>query len=74
MRKKEKFVKSVVDKFNHKDIPLTLFATQLWSSMVKIFIFVHFLAQTNQNMTMKEWHKYYETPAPQRRDLYNVIR
>jgi len=29
--------------------------------------------QTNQNMTMKEWHKYYETPAPQRRDLYNVI-
>ena len=24
-------------------------------------------------MTMKEWHKYYETPAPQRRDLYNVI-
>ena len=29
--------------------------------------------QTNSTMTMKEWHKYYETPPEQRRDLYNVI-
>ena len=29
--------------------------------------------QTNMSMTMKEWHKYYETPSEQRQDLYNVI-
>ena len=29
--------------------------------------------QTNCTMTMKEWHKYFETPAESRRDLYNVI-
>ena len=29
--------------------------------------------QTNSSMTMKEWHKYFETPPEQRRDLYNVI-
>ena len=29
--------------------------------------------QTNCTMTMKEWHKYFETPPESRRDLYNVI-
>ena len=29
--------------------------------------------QTNISMTMKEWHKYYDTPVDQRQDLYNVI-
>lgn len=29
--------------------------------------------QTNLTMTMKEWHKYYETPVNLRTDLYNVI-
>ena len=29
--------------------------------------------QTNLSMTMKEWHKYYDTPVNQRQDLYNVI-
>ena len=29
--------------------------------------------QQNFSMTMKEWHKYYETPHEERRNLYNVI-
>ena len=29
--------------------------------------------QTNLSMTMKEWHKYFETPCEERRNLYNVI-
>jgi F-box/leucine-rich repeat protein 10/11 len=29
--------------------------------------------QTILSMTMKEWHKYYETTHSERRDLYNVI-
>ena len=29
--------------------------------------------QTNLSMTMKEWHKYFETPFEERRNLYNVI-
>lgn len=29
--------------------------------------------QQNFSMTMKEWHKYYETPHQERQNLYNVI-
>ncbi len=29
--------------------------------------------QKNFSMTLKEWHKYYDTPPSERKDLYNVI-